>query len=555
MAGETTNYDLIKPAYEDTADIADINTNMDSIDTLLAARKTKQTAKTDPTASGTSATFIATITQNANGEITATKKTVRTMTGATSDAAGATGLVPAPGTADAGRFLKGNGQWAVPTNTTYSEATSSAYGLVKIGYTTSGKNYAVKLSSGKMYVNVPWTDTNTTYNQATSSALGLVKIGYSASGKNYAVQLDNSGKMFVNVPWTDNNTTYSEATASVYGLVKIGYTTSGKNYAVQLSSGKMYVNVPWSDTTYSKATNSALGLVKIGYSTNGKNYAVALNSDGQMYVNVPWANTTYTAGTGLTLANSVFSVSKANVSTMMNLLDTWNSDAKAADYIIAQYTDGGTSNTAYYRKPANKVVNGTLVKAALGTNSSHGGAYLRKDGTWVVPPNTTYSVATTSANGLMSSSDKTKLDNLVSSAGSLFSLITNVHVNSLNNIEFTTYSSRKFSDYNDLIFVLHGDSNGKVFTDTVSIPSGLWASGKSVELLLKGSNTGVYITYNSDTKISARIVDMLSVNGGYVGTTIQGTGTQPITSADITGTGLVSSISAYIEILGRKKVS
>jgi len=38
--------------------------------------KTKQTAKSDPTASGKSVTFIDTISQNANGEITATKKTV-----------------------------------------------------------------------------------------------------------------------------------------------------------------------------------------------------------------------------------------------------------------------------------------------------------------------------------------------------------------------------------------------------------------------------------------------------------------------------------------------
>lgn len=39
--------------------------------------KTKQTAKTDPTASGTTITAIDTIVQNANGEITATKKTIR----------------------------------------------------------------------------------------------------------------------------------------------------------------------------------------------------------------------------------------------------------------------------------------------------------------------------------------------------------------------------------------------------------------------------------------------------------------------------------------------
>ena len=42
--------------------------------------KTKQTAVTDPTASGTALSFIDTITQNANGEITPTKKTVSDAT-------------------------------------------------------------------------------------------------------------------------------------------------------------------------------------------------------------------------------------------------------------------------------------------------------------------------------------------------------------------------------------------------------------------------------------------------------------------------------------------
>lgn len=55
--------------------------------------------------------------------------------------------------------------------------------------------------------------------QATASALGGVKIGYSTSGKNYAVQLDSSGKMYVSVPWTDTNTTYGVATQSANGLM------------------------------------------------------------------------------------------------------------------------------------------------------------------------------------------------------------------------------------------------------------------------------------------------------------------------------------------------
>lgn len=53
---------------------------------------------------------------------------------------------------------------------------------------------------------------------------------------------------------------------------------------------------------------------------------------------------------------------------------------------------------------------GLVPAPATGANNR----YLRSDGAWAVPPdnNTTYSVATQSVNGLMSSADKRKLDNL-----------------------------------------------------------------------------------------------------------------------------------------------
>lgn len=105
--------------------------------------------------------------------------------------------------------------------------------------------------------------TDTTYSAATSTALGLVKVGYTESGRNYPVELDADDKMFVNVPWTDTNTTYSQATSSKLGLIKIGYTESGKNYPIELNtSGQAFVNVPWTDTTYSVftgATTTAAG--------------------------------------------------------------------------------------------------------------------------------------------------------------------------------------------------------------------------------------------------------------------------------------------------------
>ena len=53
-----------------------------------------------------------------------------------------------------------------------------------------------------MYVNVPWTDTTYSLPTATSTSLGGVKIGYTESGKNYPVEL-SSDQMYVNVPWTD----------------------------------------------------------------------------------------------------------------------------------------------------------------------------------------------------------------------------------------------------------------------------------------------------------------------------------------------------------------
>lgn len=61
---------------------------------------------------------------------------------------------------------------------------------------------------------------------------------------------------------------------------------------------------------------------------------------------------------------------------------------------------------------------GLVPAPATGANNR----YLRSDGTWAVPPdnNTTYSVATQSADGLMSSADKRKLDGLSSDvAGSI----------------------------------------------------------------------------------------------------------------------------------------
>lgn len=76
--------------------------------------------------------------------------------------------------------------------------------------------------------------------QATSGALGGIKIGYSASGKNYAVVLDN-GKAYVNVPWTDHYA-WSDITNKPLTLTKntTGFSISGGTTSKTLTVSESY---------------------------------------------------------------------------------------------------------------------------------------------------------------------------------------------------------------------------------------------------------------------------------------------------------------------------
>lgn len=56
--------------------------------------------------------------------------TYSNMTGATSSAAGKAGLVPAPAAGKQTSFLRGDGTWVIPTDTKYNVATQSANGLM-----------------------------------------------------------------------------------------------------------------------------------------------------------------------------------------------------------------------------------------------------------------------------------------------------------------------------------------------------------------------------------------------------------------------------------------
>lgn len=304
-----------------------------------------------------------------------------------------------PYTASSASSVPWSGVTGKPSTFAPPTAAASTLGGVKVGYTTSGKNYKLQVdASGNAFVNVPWTDNNTTYNQATADTLGLVKIGYSSSGKNYAVSLDSNGKMYVNVPWTDNNTTYAQATSDNLGLVKIGYSANGKNYPVELDgSGKMYVNVPWTDTntTYGVVgANGSTGLVKNGSTvTSASGYTACPIVSGVPYykdTNTTYANMKAATASAAGAAGLVPAPAAGEQTSFLRGDGTW---------VVPTNTTYGLASTT---------ANG-LLRQLNGSTSN----FMRGDGTWATPPNTTYAVANESTNGLMAAADKKTVNRLI----------------------------------------------------------------------------------------------------------------------------------------------
>ena len=164
-------------------------------------------------------------------------------------------------------------------------ATSSAYGGIQIGYTTSGKNYAVQLSNGKAYVNVPWTDTNTNYypttftwangttagptGSLTGSGMSTVSFGAipSASATQSGV-VTTGDQTFGGIKTIDtiNVTNINEADPG--GGFWIGYNTEG---VIHIGKDGDY-DFGTSGGTYSGTANTAKRLLNSLQFSNGQSF-------------------------------------------------------------------------------------------------------------------------------------------------------------------------------------------------------------------------------------------------------------------------------------------
>ena len=389
-----------------------------------------------------------------------TNTTYSAFKGATSSAAGGTGLVPAPTAGQQTRFLRGDGTWQTPPNTTYSNATTSADGLMS----SEDKTKLDGIASGANKYTHP------SYTNRTS---GLYKITVDATGHvSAATAVTKSDITALGIPAQDTNTTYTPATDDTDGLMSAedkakldGIASGANNYthptftARNAGLYKITVNnqghvtaatavvkgditalgIPSTNTTYNNATTSTDGLMSSEDKTKLDGIATGANK---------YTHPSYTARTSglykITVdatghVSAVTSVTKSDITSLgipgSDTNTTYSAfkgatasaaggaglvPAPAAGYTSRYLRGDGTwqtpPNTTYSKFKAATASaaggSGLVPAPAAGENDE----YLRGDGTWATPPNTTYTNATSSKAGLMSSTDKAKLDGIASGA-------------------------------------------------------------------------------------------------------------------------------------------
>ena len=234
-----------------------------------------------------------------------------------------------PSGGGSGQFLKysssGTAVWATPSYISNTDTVDMGSGFIVANnggtsqFTivednalrfagTGATTVAFNSTTKKVTIDSP-AETYTAHESITQATSNL-----NNSGRTYIqdITLDSNGHVTgvatATETVTDTNTTYSTATSSALGLVKIGYSENGKNYPVELSSGKMYVNVPWSNTQ----TANTFRTIEVDSNGNGsadytlgstetlrfsKGSNISLDESNGV-VEIAATNTTYSVGDG-----------------------------------------------------------------------------------------------------------------------------------------------------------------------------------------------------------------------------------------------------------------
>lgn len=462
QAGATKGTFTLNQSGNTTIALTDNNTTYSAATTSAnGLMSSTDKSKLDGIASG--ATAVTDSTVSGWGYKKTDTNTWIALKGATTSAAGTAGYAPAPSAGAANRYLRSDGTWSVPpdTNTTYGVATTSANGLMSStdkskldGIATGANAYTHPTTSGNKHIPsggssgqiLRWSadgtavwgaDNNTTYSAVTTSANGLMTaadkklldirnnpVGTCATGRATAAKVVTLANFVLTVgtviavKFTDTagtaNPTSGNLTLNVNntGAKNIGYYRNGSKGAFSYGYGAYFYN----NATHIFSYDGTYWLCMDFNVDNNTTYSVATTS-----VNGLMSSTDKSKLDGIATGANNYSLPTASSSTLGGVKTTStvtsNSGYTACPIIsgVPYYKD---TNTVYSLPTATSSVLGGVKTGSNITNTSGTISLTKANVTSALgytPPttNTTYSVATTSANGLMSSTDKSKIDRCV----------------------------------------------------------------------------------------------------------------------------------------------
>lgn len=314
-----------------------------------------------------------------------TNTTYSSMTAATANAAGSTGLVPAPSAGSQVKYLRGDGTWSTPTNTTYSAfkgATSSAAGgagLVPAPGTGNVNQYLKGDGTWGTPSNTWRGIQNNLTSDSTNDSLAA------AQGKALKTLID--GKAASNHTHTKSQITDFPAlgTAAVKNVRTL--TAQGASGWKDAATDQQYVPdmsfIAYWNGAYSGTSSNLVYCNRGAFGTivtkNTSDYAVAGHT--HTWDSVTGKPSTFTPSSH---THGVIKSLSVNGTTI-----TCTKDDGTTSTITTQ--DTNTTYGTFKGATTSEAGSTGLVIAPVAGNANR---YLRSDGTWAVPPdtNTTYGV-------------------------------------------------------------------------------------------------------------------------------------------------------------------
>ena len=334
---------------------------------------------------------------------------------ATADAAGGTGLVPAPAKGAQGLFLRGDNVWAKPTDTTYNDATTSTHGLMS----TADKTKLDGIAAGANKYTHPASHsidmiTETTDKKVMTAAERTKLAGIAAGANKY---------------------THPNYVAKTSGLYKVTVDDTGHISAVAAvtKADITGLGIPSSDTwrgiqnnLTSTATDQSLSAAQGKWLNENKATLTTLTNENLDKVITPGF---YNAGGGNSVTNKPSGVDNFGMIVVHSASgDYYTQIVYAADKSYRRVCSNGTwgnwsqdilTDTKYVH-PTHTAKSSGLYKITVdGTGHVSAATAVTKadiTGLGIPGSNTTYNAATTTAAGLMTAADKAKLDGIAAGA-------------------------------------------------------------------------------------------------------------------------------------------